>query len=68
MKHFFFLVTQFTGLILSLLFSAIVIAHPGHGESGEVAHSLDHLFWLGAGASLLACMLYYVIKKRQEQK
>jgi ABC-type iron transport system FetAB permease component len=68
MKYFFLLTTQFIGFILSVLFSTIAAAHSGHGTTSQVSHELEHLLWLSAGVSLMAYLVYCIIKKKIETR
>lgn len=49
-------------LILSV-FSTVVLAHGGHGESSAFAHALDHTFWVLGGVILFIGIYYF--KRRQ---
>lgn len=46
-------------LTLACLFSAAVIAHPAYGTERQMLHEIEHLFWLGAGITLVFYIVYW---------
>ena len=53
------LIVTATVSTLACLFSAAVTAHPAYGTGRQILHGIEHLFWLGAGITLVFYIVYW---------